>query len=331
MENPPGLAFILLLSSMASLVHAWDGMPPPSRTEHKRRYETFKFNLQYIDHFNSLGLPFTLTDNKFADLTNHEFRKTYLGYRKHGKHNEDRPKHRSWNQSGNETADCSSTSTYLPTSVDWRSEGAVTPVKNQGRCGACWAFSAVAAVEGITKIRTKKLMSLSEQEILDCNADRENQGCNGGQMVSAFQYIEQNHGITTENNYPYEARIGVCNRPKANDHTASINGFRVITRNSEYSLQSAVARQPVSVTIDAGGLAFQLYGGGIFTHHCRTKLNHGVAVVGYGVEGSRRYWIVKNSWGHGWGEEGYMRMEKDIHDKRGLCGIAMHASYPVKA
>ncbi|KAI4325140.1 hypothetical protein MLD38_030563 [Melastoma candidum] len=295
-----------------------------SGSERNKRYKIYKSNVLYIEYFNSLDLPFNLTDNGFADLTNKEFRKTYLGYRKRSKH------HRRWsgqhevNQTG-----CPVTS--LPTSIDWRSKGAVSPVKDQGQCGSCWAFSAIAAVEGLTKIRTGKLLSLSEQEILDCDADRDNQGCNGGLMDKAFLFIKQNGGITTETNYPYQPRKAVCNKAKEKDHAASITGYRVVTRNNEHSLQVAVAAQPVSVAIDAGSLEFQLYSGGIFTGSCGRELNHGVAVVGYGGAGTGAYWIVKNSWGSSWGERGYMRMQKDIHDRRGLCGIAMQASYPVKA
>lgn len=184
-------------------------------------------------------------------------------------------------------------------------------------------------MEGITKLKTGKLISLSEQEVVDCDTKGEDQGCNGGLMDDAFKFIIKNGGLTTEANYPYTAADGTCNTHKSGSHAATITGYEDVPANSEAALLKAVAKQPVSVAIDAGGFAFQFYSSGVFTGDCGTDLDHGVAAVGYGTTSDgTKYWLVKNSWGSSWGEKGYIRMERDVDAKEGLCGIAMQASYP---
>ncbi|KAG6722750.1 hypothetical protein I3842_03G175900 [Carya illinoinensis] len=284
-----------------------------SQQEWEMRFGIYQCNVQFIDYTNSQNLSFKLTDNKFADLTNEEFKATYLGFRSMG--------HSKTNFSYGKDVD-------LPTRVDWRKNGAVTPIKNQGQCGSCWAFSSVAAVEGINKIKTGQLISLSEQELVDC--DFQCQGCNGGYMDKAFEYIKETGGLTTEEEYPYRASSGTCDKAKEKDHVVTISGYESVPANNEKSLQSAVANQPVSVAIDASGYEFQLYSQGIFTDRCGKLLNHGVTAVGYGEKNGMKYWLVKNSWGTSWGESGYIRLTRDTADNQGVCGIAMEASYPLK-
>ncbi|KAE8663738.1 Vignain [Hibiscus syriacus] len=233
----------------------------------------YKSNALFIDCINSRNLSYKLVDNKFADMLNDEFRAVYLGYQRLRFPGETK----SFQQDKYHD---------LPKSIDWRKKGAVTGVKDQGSCGSCWAFSAVAAVEGINQIKTGKLISLSEQELVDCDTNSFNEGCNGGDMTKAFEFIIKKGGIAADKDYPY--------------------------------LLFGVAKQPVSVAIDAGGYEFQFYSSGIFTGDCGYQLNHGVTVVGYGEDNGNKYWMVKNSWGTSWGESGYIRMLREVSDERGL-------------
>ncbi|KAG2717920.1 hypothetical protein I3843_03G193900 [Carya illinoinensis] len=190
--------------------------------------------------------------------------------------------------------------TGLPSSMDWRKKGAVTPIKDQGQCGCCWAFSAVAAMEGITKLKSGKLICLSEQELVDCDIKGVDQGCSGGLMDNVFQFIQNNHGVD-----------GICNTKGEANHAANVNGYKDVPANSEKALLKVVANQPVFVAIDAGGSDFQFYSSGIFTLDCGISLDHGVTAVGYWVTNDgTKYWLVKNSWVTEWGEEGYIRMQR---------------------
>ncbi|KAG5285285.1 hypothetical protein AALO_G00001610 [Alosa alosa] len=214
----------------------------------------------------------------------------------------------------------------LSASMDWRDSGCVTYVKDQGQCGSCWAFSATGALESHYCINYGHLYDLSEQQLVDCSWSYGNKGCNGGWMDSAFQYVTDTGGVDTEGYYPYEGEDGNCRFDPAGV-AVTCRGYTDVTpQGDESALQSYVAQGPVSVAVDASD--FQYYDSGVFydSYCSSSNVNHAVLVVGYGTEGGQDYWLVKNSWGTSWGEQGYIKMSRNQGNQ---CGIASYASFPV--
>jgi len=286
--------------------------------EERFRFAVFEANYQYVQAQNSKHQSFTLEVNEFADQSPHEFKTTRFGLSKPSAN-------KLWKGLPHLGTDLYS-GAALPDAVDWTSKGAVTPPKNQQQCGSCWAFSTTGAVEGAWEIATGKLVSLSEQQLVDCSKD--NNGCGGGDMDMAFSFLKDND-VCTESSYAYTAKNGVCAESTCDTAIpkGSVTGYFDVPVDDEKALMEAVAQQPVSVAIEADQMAFQLYHGGVLTKVCGNKLDHGVLLVGYGTDNGTDYWKVKNSWGASWGEEGYIRLERGL-PKAGECGIKSQASYP---
>ena len=279
--------------------------------EYASRFKKFRDNLAYIRVFNSMENTMVLGVNQFADMDFVEFRSKYL------------PSKFPLREQQNPVDFEGYTA---PATVDWRTKGAVTGVKDQGQCGSCWSFSTTGSVEGAWFLAGHTLVSLSEQQLVDCSRAYGNQGCNGGLMDDAFKYIIANKGLTTEANYPYTAKDGTCDKTKAAAVAATISAFTDVAPKNPTALQNAVAQQPVSIAVEADQAAWQLYKSGTISKNCGTSLDHGVLVVGYDTTASPPFWIVKNSWGASWGQAGYIQIE--ISTGSGICGINLQPSYP---
>lgn len=276
------------------------------------RFSIFKDNVNKIEKHNRENHLWKMSINEFADLSADEFKIKYTGFNKP-----------SYNL--RRTKFMLDFTNDVPEEIDWTSKGAVTPVKDQGQCGSCWAFSTTGSVEGAYFISTGKLTSLSEQQLVDCAGSYGNQGCNGGLMDYGFQYIQDN-GICSESEYGYKASDDKCKKCKS---VTKIESFVDVTPNSEKALQQAVSIQPISVAIEADQMSFQFYSSGVLTATCGTNLDHGVLVVGYGTLNGVDYWKVKNSWGSSWGQNGYILLARNIKSPSGQCGIAIQPSYPI--
>lgn len=285
-----------------------------SENEYKKRFRIFRANLEKIkvlQEYEKGTAKYGVT--KFADLSQKEFQK-YLGLRKE--------------KDANQLPKGEIPNIELPNEFDWRQHNAVTSVKNQKACGSCWAFSTTGNVEGQWAIKTGQLLSLSEQELIDC--DKKDNGCNGGLMTTAYKEIIKMGGLETETDYPYEATGETCHLKKS-EIKVKISGAVNLTTNEDDIAKWVVKHGPVAAAINAN--AMQFYWGGIshpLKFLCNPKsLNHGVLIVGFGVRNSSTfhektlpYWIIKNSWGKSFGEKGYYRLFRGD----GSCGINSYVS-----
>ena len=279
------------------------------------KYNTWKNNHQMIEAHNAKNAGWTMSMNEYGDMTQDEFKAKYMGYK---------PKQNAYLRSLNEP---DNSNVEVAESLDWRTKGAVTPVKNQGQCGSCWAFSTTGSTEGAYEIAGNSLTAFSEQQLVDCSTSEGNMGCNGGLMDQCFEYIIKQGSLCTESAYPYTATgpnaCNVCSSPVP----LKMTSYKDVTSGSESALMTATNIGPVSVAIEADQSSFQFYSGGVMDGPCGDQLDHGVLVVGYGTDSSvnKPYWTVKNSWGAQWGEQGYIRLVRGINQ----CGLANQASYPI--
>lgn len=285
-----------------------------SGAEFLKRLQTFADNHDMIEEHNKGSHGFKMAVNEFTHMTWPEFREHFgLGGTRVPVQNLRVGGARFEAKSGN------------PDSIDWVSKGAVTPVKDQGQCGSCWAFSTTGSIEGAYYLKYNSLGSFSEQNLVDC--DQIDNGCNGGWMDRAFGYMQRAGGICTETDYPYTSgttgKAGSCQSSCTKDAKTAPASFTDVTPGSVDALESAVAQQPVSIAVAVNN-QFQFYSSGVFAGPCGDDINHGVLTVGYGTDGSD-FWKVKNSWGPSWGEAGYIRILKDDSN---LCHVLDAPVFP---
>lgn len=297
-----------------------------SAEERAERLEVFRANMKFAEETNARQSAYTLGASPFADLTFEEFRSQYIG---------------SIQMASTNTTKSEPAELTTEDSVDWVAKGAVTPVKNQGRCGSCWTFSTTGALEGAMKVAGREMVPLSEQDLVSCDTGfMAGNGCKGGNPGQAIGWVKSN-GICSEEGDAYKCMDqasatctgATCNNKeckkvlKGGIFSSDIHDFGQVSQLVGH-LETFVAKGPVSVAIEADKPVFQLYKGGVLTDDaCGQKIDHAVLAVGYGEDNGVKYWHVKNSWGAAWGEKGYLRIarDKDAVGTYGECGIRFMA------
>jgi len=282
--------------------------------EEAYRLQVFNENYNTVNSLNARGgASFEL--NKFGDMTKEEFKKTYLGAQ----------------QDDSLKTNVESLNTLkLSDEVDWSSNGAVSPIKDQGQCGSCYAFSATGALEGLAYVSNNYLWYFSEQQIVDCAKSYGNAGCSGGLMSHVFQYTAAK-GINMESEYPYTSvDTASCNSSVERQARKVNSSYTDVPTHNNNEMMAAITKQPISVGVEADD--WQFYKNGVFDNWdtCGEQLNHGVLAVGYGTDSSsgKMYYKIKNSWGASWGQNGYIYLERKVTNDAGLCGVLINGSYP---
>ena len=283
------------------------GLTYGTQEEYEFRRNIFAEKTAQIQEINSSQTSFTVGYNQFTTFTDFEY-KRILGAKV-------MPEHKKAVKVLN--------TTNLADEVNWITKGGVNAVKNQGQCGSCWAFSATAAIEGAHFISTGNLLSLSEQQFVDC--DTTSYGCNGGWQYAAFEYAEK-QAEDFEKDYAYTAMDGTCKDASLTGQV-TVQSYQNVQANSVAQLKAAITAGPTSVTIEADTFVFQGYTTGVLNSAaCGTNLDHAVTAVGYGTESGQDYYLVRNSWGASWGEAGYIKIA--AVEGAGICGIQMQSLYP---
>lgn len=309
---------------------------------HSRIFNNWLDNDKYITETNARNLSYTLGHNAYSGMNLEEFGEL-MGFKLNsGMYGRHRGLRRSQNnqQKHVDVRD-------LPQTVDWRTKGVVSKVRNQQQCGSCWAFSAVSTLESAVAIKTGNLHDLSEQQVVSCAGVRYgNFECNGGFYDSAWDYVKDNGGLCAESDYPYTSgngKTGTCVKNCTPIPNTTPKSHTTVKPNSDPDLMAALVINPVSIAIEADQRSFQLYKSGIYDDYegCNSNskskgpdslpdIDHAVVLVGYGVEGDNGYYVLRNSWDTTWGEDGYMRIGRGTkYGKYGMCGVLYDPMYPV--
>jgi cathepsin L len=279
--------------------------------EFQQRVAQYTFVHNWIEEHNASGASWVAGHNQFSDWSHAEY-KALLGYTGQSEKARKAPK---------------IFEEVNASSVNWVDAGAVTPVKDQGQCGSCWSFSTTGSLEGAHQIATGKLLSFSEQQLVDCAGLKYgNYGCNGGLQTNAYNYYEDGYMAELESVYPYTSGTtkskGTCQYDSLSQTAVTVTGYDNVTPSNVSQMRAALTQQPLAIAIEADKLVFQTYKSGVLdSTQCGTNLDHAVLAVGYGTENGQDYWLVKNSWNTTWGDQGYIKLA--IVDGDGICGVQM--------